>query len=156
MARAAERGFGTLALTDRDMVTGTVRFATAVADAGVKPVFGVDLGVAARTARAAGAPPHLGTRRRARRAGRLPCHVPGAGCGRVGPAVPDGVPPRTPRPSVPAPPSRHRGRCSPNARAGARWPRSARRRSRCGHSPPAVRDLARAAARTVRQAVGDG
>ncbi|MFD0367686.1 DNA polymerase III subunit alpha [Streptomyces sp. NPDC127114] len=47
VARAAERGIGTLALTDRDMVTGTVRFAKAATAAGVKPVFGVDLGVAA-------------------------------------------------------------------------------------------------------------
>ncbi|MGY3676562.1 DNA polymerase III alpha subunit [Streptomyces sp. TE33382] len=47
VARAAERGIGTLALTDRDMVTGTVRFAKATAAAGVRPVFGVDLGVAA-------------------------------------------------------------------------------------------------------------
>ncbi len=46
IARAAERGIGTVALTDRDMVTGTVRFAKAAAAAGVKPVFGVDLGVA--------------------------------------------------------------------------------------------------------------
>lgn len=47
IARAAEREIGTVALTDRDMVTGTVRFAKAAAAAGVKPVFGVDLGVAA-------------------------------------------------------------------------------------------------------------
>ncbi|MFD8417416.1 DNA polymerase III subunit alpha [Streptomyces sp. NPDC059650] len=47
VARAAERGIETLALTDRDMVTGTVRFAKAAAAAGVRPLFGVDLGVAA-------------------------------------------------------------------------------------------------------------
>ncbi|MCX4826168.1 DNA polymerase III subunit alpha [Streptomyces sp. NBC_01142] len=47
IARAAAREIGTVALTDRDMVTGTVRFAKAAAAAGVKPVFGVDLGVAA-------------------------------------------------------------------------------------------------------------
>lgn len=46
IARAAERGIGTVALTDRGMVTGTVRFAKAAMAAGVKPVFGVDLGVA--------------------------------------------------------------------------------------------------------------
>lgn len=46
LARAAERGIGTVALTDRDMVTGTVRFAKAAMTAGVQPVFGVDLGVA--------------------------------------------------------------------------------------------------------------
>ncbi|MFF9639205.1 PHP domain-containing protein [Streptomyces bacillaris] len=34
VARAAERGIGTVALTDRDMVTGTVRFAKAAAAAG--------------------------------------------------------------------------------------------------------------------------
>lgn len=47
VTRAAERGIGTLALTDRDMVTGTVRFAKAASAAGVRPLFGVDLGVAA-------------------------------------------------------------------------------------------------------------
>lgn len=41
--RAAERGMTTLALTDRDTVTGAVRFAQACAGAGVRPVFGVDL-----------------------------------------------------------------------------------------------------------------
>ncbi|MEV6250625.1 DNA polymerase III subunit alpha [Streptomyces sp. NPDC051742] len=46
VARAAERGIGTLALTDRDNVTGAVRFAKAAAAAGVRPVFGVDLAVA--------------------------------------------------------------------------------------------------------------
>ncbi|MDQ0937867.1 DNA polymerase III subunit alpha [Streptomyces turgidiscabies] len=45
--RAAERGMGTLALTDRDTVTGVVRFARACAKEGVRPVFGVDLAVAA-------------------------------------------------------------------------------------------------------------
>ncbi|MFE3328364.1 DNA polymerase III subunit alpha [Streptomyces sp. NPDC059176] len=43
--RAAERGMTTLALTDRDTVTGVVRFAQACADAGVRPIFGVDLAV---------------------------------------------------------------------------------------------------------------
>ncbi|MGW3304885.1 PHP domain-containing protein, partial [Streptomyces rubiginosohelvolus] len=46
VARASERGIGALALTDRDMVTGTVRFAKAAAAVGVKPLFGVDLGIA--------------------------------------------------------------------------------------------------------------
>lgn len=45
--RAAERGMTTLALTDRDTVTGAVRFAQACAGAGVRPVFGVDLAVEA-------------------------------------------------------------------------------------------------------------
>ena len=45
--RAAERGMGTPALTDRDTVTGAVRFARACAKEGVGPLFGVDLAVAA-------------------------------------------------------------------------------------------------------------
>ncbi len=57
VARASERGIGALALTDRDMVTGTVRFAKAAAVAGVKPVFGVDLGTAPHA-------PSAGARRR--------------------------------------------------------------------------------------------
>lgn len=44
--RAAERGSGTLALTDPAKVTGAVRFAKAAAAAGVRPVLGVDLAVA--------------------------------------------------------------------------------------------------------------
>jgi error-prone DNA polymerase len=47
--RAAERGMPALALTDRDTVTGTVRFAQACAKDGVRPLFGVDLAVAALT-----------------------------------------------------------------------------------------------------------
>ncbi|SEP04983.1 DNA polymerase III subunit alpha [Actinacidiphila rubida] len=43
--RAAERGMDTLALTDRDTVTGAVRFAQACAAAGIRPVFGIDLAV---------------------------------------------------------------------------------------------------------------
>ncbi|MFJ7150075.1 DNA polymerase III subunit alpha [Streptomyces sp. NPDC100445] len=43
--RAAERGMDTLALTDRDTLAGTVRFAKACAGAGVRPLFGVDLAV---------------------------------------------------------------------------------------------------------------
>ncbi|RDL04486.1 PHP domain-containing protein [Streptomyces sp. HB202] len=46
VARAAERGIGALTPTDRDTVAGTVRFATAAAAAGVRPLFGVDLAVA--------------------------------------------------------------------------------------------------------------
>lgn len=45
--RAAERGMTALALTDRDTVTGAVRFAQACAETGVTPVFGIDLAVAA-------------------------------------------------------------------------------------------------------------
>lgn len=44
--RAAERGMTTLALTDRDTVAGTVRFAKAAAAAGIRPVFGVAVAVA--------------------------------------------------------------------------------------------------------------
>ncbi|MFJ8273792.1 DNA polymerase III subunit alpha [Streptomyces sp. NPDC094154] len=47
--RAAERGMTTFALTDRDTVAGTVRFATAAAAAGIRPVFGVDVAVAPLT-----------------------------------------------------------------------------------------------------------
>ncbi|OIK25380.1 DNA polymerase III subunit alpha [Streptomyces malaysiense] len=57
--RAAERGMTALALTDRDTVTGAVRFARACAREGVRPVFGVDLAVEAV------APPPPGRRRRA-------------------------------------------------------------------------------------------
>ncbi|MFD3542448.1 DNA polymerase III subunit alpha [Streptomyces sp. NPDC058662] len=54
--RAAERGVGTLALTDRDTVTGAVRFAKAATEAGVRPAFGVDVAVApwSQAARAPG------------------------------------------------------------------------------------------------------
>ncbi|MER7835975.1 DNA polymerase III subunit alpha [Streptomyces sp. NPDC096040] len=45
--RAAERGMSALALTDRDTVTGAVRFAQACAKDGVRPVFGIDLAVQA-------------------------------------------------------------------------------------------------------------
>ncbi|WP_435613751.1 PHP domain-containing protein, partial [Streptomyces sp. 1222.5] len=45
--RAAERGMTALALTDRDTVTGAVRFAEACAGAGIRPLFGIDLGGAA-------------------------------------------------------------------------------------------------------------
>ncbi|MER6911395.1 DNA polymerase III subunit alpha [Streptomyces sp. NPDC000594] len=45
--RAAEQGMGSLAVTDRDGVTGVVRFAKAARGAGVRPVFGVDLAVEA-------------------------------------------------------------------------------------------------------------
>ncbi|WP_329322933.1 MULTISPECIES: DNA polymerase III subunit alpha [unclassified Streptomyces] len=45
--RAAERGMTALALTDRDTVTGAVRFARACAGAGIRPVFGIDLAIEA-------------------------------------------------------------------------------------------------------------
>ncbi|MEU7060764.1 DNA polymerase III subunit alpha [Streptomyces sp. NPDC046197] len=44
--RALERGMDALALTDRDTLAGTVRFAKACAGAGVRPLFGVELAVA--------------------------------------------------------------------------------------------------------------
>ncbi|MFH8345701.1 DNA polymerase III subunit alpha [Streptomyces sp. NPDC018045] len=45
--RAAERGMDALALTDRDGLAGAVRFAKAAASAGVRPLFGTELAVAA-------------------------------------------------------------------------------------------------------------
>ncbi|WP_189825514.1 DNA polymerase III subunit alpha [Streptomyces finlayi] len=45
--RAAERGMDAVALTDRDTLGGAVRFAKAAQRVGVRPVFGVDLAVAA-------------------------------------------------------------------------------------------------------------
>ncbi|MGW7419174.1 DNA polymerase III subunit alpha [Streptomyces sp. NPDC054813] len=56
--RAAEQGMPALALTDRDTVTGAVRFAQACAKDGVRPVFGIDLAVEAL------APPPPDRRRR--------------------------------------------------------------------------------------------
>lgn len=43
--RASQRGMDALALTDRDTLAGTVRFAKACAGAGVRPLFGVELAV---------------------------------------------------------------------------------------------------------------
>ncbi|WP_406370599.1 DNA polymerase III subunit alpha [Streptomyces sp. NBC_00647] len=43
--RASERGMDALALTDRDTLAGTVRFAKACAKAGIRPLFGVELAV---------------------------------------------------------------------------------------------------------------
>src|SRR3954470_10606173 len=43
--RASERGMDALALTDRDTLAGTVRFAKACAKGGVRPLFGVGLAV---------------------------------------------------------------------------------------------------------------
>jgi error-prone DNA polymerase len=45
VARAAEHGMDTLALTDRDGVYGAVKFARAAQAAGIRPVLGVDLAV---------------------------------------------------------------------------------------------------------------
>ncbi|WP_326795100.1 DNA polymerase III subunit alpha [Streptomyces sp. NBC_01808] len=65
--RAAERGMGALALTDRDTVTGAVRFVRACAEAGVRPVLGVDLAVAG----VAPPPPALRRRTPARGGGHV-------------------------------------------------------------------------------------
>ncbi|GAA2508754.1 DNA polymerase III subunit alpha [Streptomyces longisporus] len=43
--RASEQGMDALALTDRDTLAGTVRFAKACARAGVRPLFGAELAV---------------------------------------------------------------------------------------------------------------
>ncbi|MGW2818170.1 DNA polymerase III subunit alpha [Streptomyces sp. NPDC001415] len=43
--RAVERGMDALALTDRDTLAGTVRFAKACAKAGIRPLFGAELAV---------------------------------------------------------------------------------------------------------------
>ncbi|MFC1430282.1 DNA polymerase III subunit alpha [Streptacidiphilus sp. N1-3] len=56
--RAVEHRMGALALTDRDTVSGAVRFAKACARHGVRPVFGADLAVAAfESAPSAAVPP---------------------------------------------------------------------------------------------------
>ncbi|MFF3939381.1 DNA polymerase III subunit alpha [Streptomyces phaeofaciens] len=44
--RASERGMDALAVTDRDTLAGTVRFAKACAKAGIRPLFGVNLATA--------------------------------------------------------------------------------------------------------------
>ncbi|TJZ43462.1 DNA polymerase III subunit alpha [Streptomyces piniterrae] len=46
--RAAERGMDALALTDRDGLSGAVRFAKAAAEAGIRPLFGAELAVEGR------------------------------------------------------------------------------------------------------------
>nr|MBA3523000.1 PHP domain-containing protein [Geodermatophilaceae bacterium] len=43
VAKAAEHGMDTLALTDRDGLYGAVKFAKACVGAGIRPIFGVDL-----------------------------------------------------------------------------------------------------------------
>ncbi|MFB7208615.1 DNA polymerase III subunit alpha [Streptomyces sp. NPDC056255] len=48
--RAAQRGMDALALTDRDTLAGTVRFARACEEAGIRPLFGVELAVGSATA----------------------------------------------------------------------------------------------------------
>jgi error-prone DNA polymerase len=51
VARAAEHGMDALALTDRDGLYGAVKFAQACQQAGLRPVFGVDLAMAAAVPR---------------------------------------------------------------------------------------------------------
>ncbi|MFG3498325.1 DNA polymerase III subunit alpha [Streptomyces sp. NPDC047928] len=53
-ARAAERGMDAVALADRDTVAGAVRFARACAKEGVRPLFGVNLAIGARTTEVTG------------------------------------------------------------------------------------------------------
>lgn len=94
VARAAERGIGTVALTDRDNVTGAVRFAKAAGAAGVRPVFGADPRRRPTPARLPGdgAPAaDPGPRRRARHRGAPAHDAPGEERRRMGPAVPDRV-----------------------------------------------------------------
>lgn len=67
--RAAERGIGTLALTDRDTVAGAVRFAKAAAASGIRPIFGISVAVEPA------APPKPGTVSRARTPDRGGAHV---------------------------------------------------------------------------------
>ncbi|MFF3958139.1 DNA polymerase III subunit alpha [Streptomyces sp. NPDC001890] len=47
--RAVQRGMDALALTDRDTLAGTVRFARACEKAGIRPLFGVELATAEHT-----------------------------------------------------------------------------------------------------------
>ncbi|MGR8011413.1 DNA polymerase III subunit alpha [Streptomyces hypolithicus] len=52
--RAAAHGMDALALTDRDTVAGTVRFAKACAEVGLRPLFGAELALGERTREEAG------------------------------------------------------------------------------------------------------
>ncbi len=54
--RALERGMDALALTDRDTLAGSVRFAKACAKVGVRPLFGAELAVTPRPPPPATAP----------------------------------------------------------------------------------------------------
>src|SRR5690242_21250497 len=54
--RAAGRGMDALALTDRDSLSGAVRFARACEKEGVRPIFGTELAVAPQVTE--GAPAH--------------------------------------------------------------------------------------------------
>ncbi|WNI17218.1 DNA polymerase III subunit alpha [Actinacidiphila sp. ITFR-21] len=91
--RAAERGMEALALTDRDTVTGAVRFALACGEAGIRPVFGIDLAVEALA-------PHP--------PGRYGATPPAYG-GAPHPPGRYGATPPVPRHGTPPPPERHPG-----------------------------------------------
>ncbi|OKK14611.1 DNA polymerase III subunit alpha [Streptomyces sp. CB00455] len=81
--RAAERGMDALALTDRDGLAGSVRFAKACAKAGIRPLFGVDLAVSPAGSPAAGP---AGSGRSGAGSGTASGPgSPGAGSGGVGP-----------------------------------------------------------------------
>lgn len=62
--RAGERGLAALALTDRDTVSGVVRFAKACIAAGIRPLFGADLAVPHRDTPPAPAAPGVSPARR--------------------------------------------------------------------------------------------
>ncbi len=83
-ARAAQLGMPALALTDRDGLYGAFKHVQACADAGIKPLLGADLALAAPRAGA----PRAGTGPQATR----PC-TPLAPCGRS-PGMGLAVPPR--------------------------------------------------------------
>ncbi len=72
VGQAVDHGMDILALTDRDGLYGAVRFATACQGAGVRPVLGVDLAVAATTATTATTVPNRPSRRTSRVAPRAP------------------------------------------------------------------------------------
>ncbi|MFB6675458.1 DNA polymerase III subunit alpha [Streptomyces sp. NPDC056390] len=62
--RASERGMDALALTDRDTLAGSVRFAKACVKAGVRPLFGADLAVSGPPPAGSAAPGHAPAERR--------------------------------------------------------------------------------------------
>lgn len=86
--RAAERGMDALALTDRDTLAGTVRFAKACAAAGVRPLFGAELAVAGPD----GSVRHGGSVRRDGPGHRDGSVRGGGAAGRGGPEWPGGGP----------------------------------------------------------------
>jgi error-prone DNA polymerase len=81
--RAAEHGMDTLALTDRDGAYGVVKFAKACGEAGVRPVFGVDLAMAPVVAQEARGRSGSGSGRASPARGGAFLEQPGAGLPRV-------------------------------------------------------------------------